>query len=95
MIGIVATLKVAEGKNAEFEAVFTDLAKQVRANEPGNLLYQLTKSRADAQTYKVLELYTDQAAVGHHMQTDYFKASGAKMAPCMAGAPDVELLDAV
>jgi quinol monooxygenase YgiN len=94
-VGIVATLKVAEGKNAEFEAVFTDLAKQVRANEPGCLMYQLTKSRTDPQTYKVLELYKDQAAVDHHGGTDYFKAAGPKMGPCMAGRPEIDLLDGV
>ena len=47
MIGVVATLKVQDGKQGEFEAVFSDLAKQVRANEPGNIVYQLTKSRTD------------------------------------------------
>ena len=31
-VGIVATIKVAEGKNAEFEEIFTGLAKQVRAD---------------------------------------------------------------
>lgn len=35
-IGVVATLKVAEGKGGEFESVFRDLAAQVKANEPGN-----------------------------------------------------------
>ena len=44
-IGVVATLTVAEGKNAEFEAIFADLAAAVRANEPGNLFYTLTRSR--------------------------------------------------
>jgi quinol monooxygenase YgiN len=95
MIGIVATLFVQEGKNAEFEAVFADLSEKVRANEKGCLMYQLTKSRADPNTYKVLELYTDQEAVTHHGQTDYFKAAGPKMGPCMGGRPDVELLDGV
>jgi quinol monooxygenase YgiN len=95
MIGVIATLKVAEGKNAEFEAVFTDLAKQVRANEPGNLAYQLTKSRTDPQIYKVLELYKDQDALAAHGGTDYFKAAGAKMGPCMGGRPEIEYLDAV
>ena len=94
-IGIVATLKVQDGKGADFEAVFKDLAAQVRANEAGCLMYQLTKSRTDPNTYKVLELYKDQDALTHHGQTDYFKAGGAKMGPCMAGRPDVELLDAV
>ena len=95
MIGIVAPLKVQEGKNAEFEAVFKDLAAQVRANEKGNLAYALTKSRADPNTYKVLELYTDQAAVDVHGQTDYFRAAGPKMGPCLAGRPEVEYLDGV
>ena len=95
MIGIIATLKVQEAKAAEFEAIFKELAETVRANEPGNLFYQLTKSRTEPGTYKVLELYKDQDALTHHGQTDYFKAGGAKMGPCMAGRPDVELLDAV
>jgi quinol monooxygenase YgiN len=94
-VGIVATIKVAEGKNAEFEEIFTGLAKQVRANEPGCLMYQLTKSRTDPQTYKVLELYKDQDAVTHHSGTEYFKAAGPKMGPCMGGRPDVELLDGI
>ncbi|MDR3512767.1 MAG: putative quinol monooxygenase [Caulobacteraceae bacterium] len=95
MIGVVATLKVQVEKAAEFEAVFTDLAKQVRANEPGNVFYQLTKSRTEPGTYKVLELYADADALKHHGGTDYFKAAGAKMGPCLAGRPEIEYLDAV
>jgi quinol monooxygenase YgiN len=95
MIGIIATLKVQDGKNAEFEGVFTDLAKQVRANEPGNLLYQLTRSRTDPNTYRVLELYKDQESLTHHGGTEYFKAAGPKMGPCLAGRPEIEYLDAV
>jgi quinol monooxygenase YgiN len=95
MIGIVATLKVQDGKNAEFEAIFTELSEKVRANEPGNLLYQLTKTRTDPNTYKVLEMYKDQEAVTAHGVTDYFRDLGRKMGACLAGRPDVEMLDAV
>ncbi len=94
-IGVIATLIVAEGKNAEFEAIFTALAAQVRANEPGNLAYALTKSRTDPQTYKVLELYADQDALTHHGGTDYFKAAGPKLGPCLGGRPEIEYLDGV
>ena len=72
MIGVVATLKVQDGKQGEFEAVFNDLSKQVRANEPGNIVYQLTKSRTDPTVYKVLELYKDEDALKAHGGTDYF-----------------------
>ena len=95
MIGIVATLKVQDGKHADFESVFSDLAAQVRANETGCLAYALTKSRSDPNTYKVLELYTDQAAVDHHGQTDYFRAAGPKLGPCLVGRPEIEYLDGV
>jgi quinol monooxygenase YgiN len=95
MIGVVATLKVQDGKNAEFEAVFLELAAKVKANEAGNLAYQLTKSRTDPNTYKVLELYKDQDALTAHGGTDYFKDLGRKMGAFMAGRPEVELLDGV
>jgi quinol monooxygenase YgiN len=95
MIGVVATLKVQEGKGPEFERVFTDLAAKVKANEPGCLMYQLTKSRTDPNTYKVLELYASQEALTHHGGTEYFKAAGPQMGPTLAGRPEVEYLDAV
>jgi len=95
MIGVVATLKVQDGKGSEFEAVFLELAAKVKANEPGNLAYQLTKSRAEPNTYKVLELYKNQDALTAHGGTDYFKDLGRKMGAFMAGRPEVEYLDAV
>ena len=95
MIGIIATLTIQPGKESEFEAVFADLAQKVRANEPGNVLYQLTRSREAANVYKVLELYTDEDAVKLHGGTEYFKAAGPKMGPCLAGRPEIEYLDGV
>jgi len=95
MIGVVATIKVQDGKNGEFEAVFLELAAKVRAGEPGNLAYQLTKSRADPNTYKVLELYKDEEALSAHRQSAHFRELGPRMGPCMAGRPEIELLDGV
>lgn len=94
-IGVIATLKIQAEKTGEFEAFFGELQKQVRANEPGNLAYQLTRSRSDPTTYKVLELYRDQEALTHHGGTDYFKAAGPKFAGVLAGRPEIEYLDGV
>jgi quinol monooxygenase YgiN len=94
-IGVVATLKVAEGKNSAFESVFRDLAAQVKANEPGNKLYQVFKSKADGQTYVVMEIYADQAALEAHGKSDHFKAAGPKIGPTMAGRPDIQYFDAI
>ena len=94
-IGVIATLKVQGGKGQEFEKVFGELAGQVRANEPGNKLYQVFKSRKDADTYIVMEIYADQAALEAHGKSDHFRAAGPKIAPTMGGRPDVAYFDAV
>jgi quinol monooxygenase YgiN len=95
MIGVVAVLKVQVDKAADFEKVFLDLAAKVKANEPGCIAYQLTKSRAEPGVYKVLELYASEDALKAHGGSDYFKAAGAAMGPFMAGRPEIEYLDAV
>lgn len=93
-IGIIATLRVQPGKEAEFEAVFAELAPAVRANEPGNSFYKLFRT-AEAGVYKVLECYDDEAAVAAHRASDHFRTLGAKLSPCLAGAPEIESLPGV
>ena len=93
-IGMIATLRVQPDKEAEFEAVFAELAPAVRANEPGNSFYKLFRT-AEAGVYKVLECYDDEAAVAAHRASDHFRALGAKLGPCLAGAPEIESLPGV
>jgi quinol monooxygenase YgiN len=93
MIAVIAKLNVAEGKEQQFEEVMLDLARQVRANEPGNQLYTLCR---DANgRYIVLELYADEQALAAHGTSDHFKAAGPKFAGLMAGRPEIERLQVV
>ncbi len=94
MHAIIATLKVQEGKTEEFETIFRDLSQQVRANEPGNVLYQLVRT-SEPTTYKVLELYKDEAAMAAHGQAEHFRAAGPKLGGVLAGRPEIERLTAV
>jgi quinol monooxygenase YgiN len=93
MLAVVAKLKVAPGKEAEFEKVMLGLAAEVRKNEPGNKMYTLCKD--EAGQYVVLELYDDEAALAAHGQSAHFEASGAKFAGLMAGRPDIQRLTVV
>jgi len=95
MIGVVATLKVQDGKSADLEKVFGDLAAKVKANESGCLMYQLTRSRTEPNTYKVMELYASEEALKTHGSSDYFRAAGPGIGACLAGRPEIEYLDAV
>jgi quinol monooxygenase YgiN len=88
-------LKIQSGKTCEFESLVAAVTAKVRANEPGNVLYQLTKSRVDANTYRFLELYKDQAAFTRHGQTEYYKDMMSKAGSLLAAAPNVEMFDTV
>ncbi len=93
MLAVIAKLNVADGKEAEFEEIMLGLAEQVRANEPGNHLYQLCKD-GDGN-YVVMELYEDQAALDAHGASDHFKAAGPKLGGVMGGRPDIQRLETV
>ena len=95
MIGLVATLRVNDGKAELFEDVFREIMAVIRAEEPGTLVYQLTKSRTEPNLYKMLELYQDQAALDVHGKGEGARAAFAKLGGCLAGKPDLEYLDAV
>jgi quinol monooxygenase YgiN len=95
MIGVIAVLKIKDGESEAFEAGFVAMAEQVRANEAGNLVYQLTKSRTEPNTYKVLEIYKDQAALEAHGQSEHFKTGGRAFGSTLAGRPEIEYLDGI
>jgi quinol monooxygenase YgiN len=93
MLALIATMKVQAGKEAEFEKLFLALAKEVRAKEPGNHLYTLTKD-GDG-TYHVLEIYENEEALNVHGKTEHFKAAGPKLGPTLAGRPDIRRLTVI
>ena len=94
-IGLLAKITVLEGKNAEFEQAFLDLAEKVRANEPGNVFYALHKSADDLQVYKVMEQYESQAALELHSRSEHFKEANKQLGTLVGAAPEIELLEAV
>lgn len=94
-LGVIATLKVQDGKGADLEAIFRELEQQVRDGEPANKLYRLCKSRSDANTYVVMELYDDQAGIEAHRETAHYKAAGPKIGACLAGRPTIEFYDTI
>ncbi len=61
----VVQFKVKPGQNAAFEEAFRRMEAKVRANEPGNLSYDLYRD-GRPQTYVIIERYKDLAAVAAH-----------------------------
>jgi quinol monooxygenase YgiN len=94
-IGVIATIKTQPGKGGELEAVARELMAAVRKNEPANKYYQFFKSKTDENTYIVMEMYDDAAALETHRNTEHFKTLGPRMGPAMAGRPDVQIFEAI
>jgi quinol monooxygenase YgiN len=95
MIGVIATMSVQEGKAVAFEQVARELAAQVRANEPGILVYRLTKGRDHPNTYRFMEVYRDQTTAEQHSRTPYFAELFGKLQALLSKAPEIEVLDAI
>ena len=95
MIGVVATLEIQDGKQAEFEGVAKDLMAKVKANEPGCLTYQLYKAKGSETTYVFLEQYASAEALAEHGKSEHFVAAQPGLGACLAGAPKIEMLDIV
>ncbi|HBD13117.1 MAG TPA: antibiotic biosynthesis monooxygenase [Porticoccaceae bacterium] len=94
MIGVIATLKIQDGKQAGFEALMKELTAAVRANEPACTLYQLHKTD-ESTTYVMLEQYGSPADLEAHRVTPHFKELGGKLGEFLAGAPEVQVMPAV
>lgn len=95
MIGIVATLKVKDGSQKDFEAAMATLVAAVRANEPGNIQYSLTRKQGSTTEYVVMEQYKSQADVDAHGKSEHFRAAGPALGACLAGPPDLLRLDVI
>lgn len=94
-IGLVVTLKVQPGKESEFEAVFTKLRAEVKANEAGCLQYDFFRSKQEPGTYIITEQYASAEALGLHGKTPYFTAAQPALGATLAGAPTMLFLDKV
>jgi quinol monooxygenase YgiN len=95
MIGVIARVTIVAGKGAEFEAAFADQARGVRENEPANKLYQLVRSRTDPNSYVVMELYDNDAALEAHRAAPHMVANRPRIGPLIGAPTVVEILDAV
>lgn len=72
VVGGLKSVTVLEGKENEFELLFTELAAKVIDHDKECNYYDLYKSR-QPRTYLVMEQYEDRDALQNHQQSDYGK----------------------
>ena len=89
MITVVAKLQAQEGKEAELEAVLSEMVEAVGENEPGVPVYSLHVSDEDPTVYLFYEQYESPEAQTAHRETAHMTAMGAKLQGLLAGRPEI------
>jgi quinol monooxygenase YgiN len=93
MVSVTARLRARDGQAQALEALLRELADQVRANEPGCLLYQAARSKHDPSLYLVLERYADEAALAAHSNSEHFRERVSALIELCEGTPEIALFD--
>jgi quinol monooxygenase YgiN len=86
------TLVVTQAIKPEMEEAFLNTARAfadlVYANEPGVLLYVLTKHPTLPHTYVWVERYADETALLHHRDSSYMAEVRPKLAEYLDRPPE-------
>jgi len=91
MITVVAKLQAVAGKEAELEAVLTEMVGNVKQHEAGVVpIYSLHKADNDGTLFLFYEQYTNAEAQDAHGKTAHMAAMGGKLAGLLAGRPVIE-----
>ena len=95
MIGTTVDLTIMPGSGDAFERAFAVQAAAVRANEPGNRLYALFRSRASDDAYTLVEIYDDEAALAAHRASAHMAANRPLTEPFLSAPPALRMFDVV
>jgi quinol monooxygenase YgiN len=93
VIGGVKRVVVNEGQEETFLKLFRTLKTEMARHEPGNVYYDLYRSRKALRTYVVTERYRDEAAFQSHQTSAYGQPLFQQMRAIIA--IDVEYYDSV
>ena len=93
--GMVVTLRVRPGFDAEFCATMSELAAVVCASEPDTRVYLPLKVRDQPDTYVVMEFYESEAAHDVHLRNPCAQPYFARLADLIAERISVLSLDPI
>lgn len=87
MIGIVMHVRTKAERSKEFAQLVAKLQRDVRANEPGAVIFQVMRSDEDTALFIFTELFVDEAAFLAHPDKPYHAAMSAAGWDCVEGQP--------
>ena len=93
MVVFIATLHVAEGKEADFERLQTELSDIAHAQEPGLVVYDVIRHAEKKGSYVVYARFRDQAAFELHQEADFHHRLVPPILECVEGEMDLQFFE--
>lgn len=95
MVVFIATLNVAEGREADFERLQTELSEIAHKEEPGLLVYDVIRHAEKPRKYVVYARFQDQAAFELHQDADFHQRLVPPILDCVEGEMDLQFFESV
>jgi quinol monooxygenase YgiN len=92
MIFIVVKFPVRPERAQDWLSLVADFTASTRA-EPGNLLFEWSRSAEDSNDFILVEAFKDAAAGAAHVGSDHFKAAMASLPDAIARTPQIVNVD--
>ncbi|HUF54378.1 MAG TPA: putative quinol monooxygenase [Dehalococcoidia bacterium] len=73
MITVLARIEIFEGKEIDAVAEFKKMVEGVHQNEPGCLIYAVSRGNANTREFYVFEVYRDRESYDAHRKTDHMR----------------------
>ena len=93
MLVFIATMKVAEGRETDFERLQAELSEIAHAREPGLLVYDVIRHTENPRTYVVYARFKDQEAFDFHQQADFHQRLVPPILDCVEGEMDLQFFE--
>ena len=93
MVVFIATLHVAEGREADFERLQTELSEIAHAQEPGLVVYDVIRHAEKKGSYVVYARFRDQAAFELHQEADFHHRLVPPILECVEGEMDLQFFE--
>ncbi len=91
----IATLNVAEGREADFERLQTELSEISHDKEPGLLVYDVVRHAEERSRYIVYARFRDREAFEFHQEAEFHHRLVPPILDCVDGEMDLQFFDFV
>lgn len=88
--GVYMRVRVKPERRDEFIELIRQLVRDIKANEPGTLVYELMQNESDPLEFVFAERFRDREAWKTHQNAPYHLEMAPKGWACLDGEPVIE-----